>query len=181
MRLVQKGWINAEWGTSENNRKAKFYSISKTGRRQLVTETQNWERVAGIIGNCSSSARGGDQMLDALRERCARIRAFFRASDLDRDFEEELQSHIAMLSEDNVRRARVLDRHLLATEAVIRNARALNPAIHVIVRVRATATSAGSLRGELTKWSSQSSRRVLSLCARYWAGRESIRCRPTIW
>lgn len=50
VRLVQKGWIKAEWGTSENNRKAKFYSISKAGSRQLVTETQNWERVSGIIG-----------------------------------------------------------------------------------------------------------------------------------
>jgi PadR family transcriptional regulator, regulatory protein PadR len=50
VRLVQKGWIKAEWGTSENNRKAKFYSISKAGGKQLVAETQNWERVAGIIG-----------------------------------------------------------------------------------------------------------------------------------
>jgi transcriptional regulator len=50
VRLVQKGWIHAAWGTSENNRKAKFYSISKAGGKQLVTETQNWERVAGIIG-----------------------------------------------------------------------------------------------------------------------------------
>src|SRR5688572_15260948 len=50
VRLVQKGWITAKWGTSENNRKAKFYSISKTGRTQLVTETQHWARVAGMIG-----------------------------------------------------------------------------------------------------------------------------------
>jgi PadR family transcriptional regulator PadR len=50
VRLVQKGWIRATWGTSENNRKAKFYSISKAGGKQLVTETQNWERVSGIIG-----------------------------------------------------------------------------------------------------------------------------------
>ena len=50
IRLVQKGWIGAEWGASENNRKAKFYSISKAGRKQLAAETQNWERVAGTIG-----------------------------------------------------------------------------------------------------------------------------------
>jgi transcriptional regulator len=50
IRLVQKGWISAEWGASENNRKAKFYSITKTGRKQLVAETENWERVAGTIG-----------------------------------------------------------------------------------------------------------------------------------
>jgi PadR family transcriptional regulator PadR len=50
VRLVQKGWITAEWGASENNRKAKFYSISKSGRQQLAAETENWERVSGVIG-----------------------------------------------------------------------------------------------------------------------------------
>ena len=50
VRLVQKGWIKAEWGTSENNRKAKFYSISRSGRKQLIAETENWERVSGVIG-----------------------------------------------------------------------------------------------------------------------------------
>lgn len=49
IRLVQKGWIDSEWGTSENNRKAKFYSISKTGRKQLAAEEKNWERVSGVI------------------------------------------------------------------------------------------------------------------------------------
>jgi transcriptional regulator len=50
IRLVQKGWITAEWGVSENNRRAKFYSISKRGLKQLAAETENWERVAGVIG-----------------------------------------------------------------------------------------------------------------------------------
>jgi transcriptional regulator len=50
IRLVQKKWITASWGTSENNRKAKFYAISKAGRKQLAAEAQNWERVSGVIG-----------------------------------------------------------------------------------------------------------------------------------
>ena len=50
IRLVQRKRITAAWGTSENNRKAKFYSISKAGRKQLVAETENWERVSGVIG-----------------------------------------------------------------------------------------------------------------------------------
>jgi PadR family transcriptional regulator PadR len=50
IRLVQKKWISATWGVSENNRKAKFYAITKRGQRQLAEETQNWERVAGVIG-----------------------------------------------------------------------------------------------------------------------------------
>jgi PadR family transcriptional regulator, regulatory protein PadR len=50
VRLVQKGWITSSWGTSENNRRARFYAISRTGRRQLAAETANWERIAGVIG-----------------------------------------------------------------------------------------------------------------------------------
>jgi PadR family transcriptional regulator PadR len=50
VRLVQKKWIKAEWGTSENNRKARFYSISKAGQKQLIAETENWQRVSGTIG-----------------------------------------------------------------------------------------------------------------------------------
>ena len=50
LRLQQQGWIAAEWGTSENNRKAKFYSITRRGRKQLEVETENWERIADVIG-----------------------------------------------------------------------------------------------------------------------------------
>jgi PadR family transcriptional regulator PadR len=50
IRLVQRRWIVAEWGTSENHRKAKFYSLSKAGRKQLVAETENWQRISGVIG-----------------------------------------------------------------------------------------------------------------------------------
>jgi len=50
IRLVQKKWISSAWGVSENNRKAKFYSITKSGRKQLAAETENWERVSGVIG-----------------------------------------------------------------------------------------------------------------------------------
>jgi PadR family transcriptional regulator, regulatory protein PadR len=49
VRLVQKKWIRAEWGTSDNNRKAKFYSITNTGRKQLGVETRDWQRVSGVI------------------------------------------------------------------------------------------------------------------------------------
>ena len=50
LRLAQKGWIRSEWGASESNRRAKFYSITKAGRRQLARETQTWERISGVIG-----------------------------------------------------------------------------------------------------------------------------------
>jgi PadR family transcriptional regulator, regulatory protein PadR len=49
LRLQQQGWITAEWGTSENNRKAKFYSITRRGRRQLEVEMENWERISDVV------------------------------------------------------------------------------------------------------------------------------------
>ena len=50
LRLQQRRWISSSWGTSDNNRKAKFYSLTKAGRRQLAMEAENWQRVAGVIG-----------------------------------------------------------------------------------------------------------------------------------
>ena len=50
LRMHQQGWISAEWGTSDNNRKAKYYSITKRGLKQLELETENWERISGVIG-----------------------------------------------------------------------------------------------------------------------------------
>jgi len=55
-RLLQQGWISASWGASENNRKAKFYAITKAGRRQLTAETENWERIAGVMARLLRSA-----------------------------------------------------------------------------------------------------------------------------
>lgn len=56
LRLQQQGWISSSWGASENNRKAKFYSITKTGRKQLVEETENWQRISGVIGRILQAA-----------------------------------------------------------------------------------------------------------------------------
>ena len=50
LRLAQKGWIRSEWGESENKRRARFYSITASGRRQLARETRSWERISGLIG-----------------------------------------------------------------------------------------------------------------------------------
>lgn len=50
LRLQQKSWIASEWGASENNRRARFYSITRRGLKQLAVETENWERIAAVIG-----------------------------------------------------------------------------------------------------------------------------------
>ena len=50
LRLQQRRWISASWGTSENNRRAKYYALTKAGRKQLAAEADKWERMAGVIG-----------------------------------------------------------------------------------------------------------------------------------
>src|SRR5690349_4203443 len=49
LRLEQMGWITSKWGVSDHNRKAKFYSITRTGKRQLAAEAENWEKITGIM------------------------------------------------------------------------------------------------------------------------------------
>ena len=56
-RIEEKGWIEAEWGQSENNRRAKFYRLTKAGRKRLETEEQTWNRVAQAIGWVIKSAQ----------------------------------------------------------------------------------------------------------------------------
>ena len=54
LRLQQWGWIAAKWGASENNRKARYYSITRSGLKQLAVETENWERISGVIARVLS-------------------------------------------------------------------------------------------------------------------------------
>ena len=49
LRLQQRGWITSKWGASENNRRAKYYSITRAGRKQLALATRNWERISAVI------------------------------------------------------------------------------------------------------------------------------------
>jgi PadR family transcriptional regulator, regulatory protein PadR len=58
LRLEQKGWLGSEWGFSENNRRARFYSLTRAGRKQLARETENWERMAAVIARLLHSAEG---------------------------------------------------------------------------------------------------------------------------
>jgi PadR family transcriptional regulator, regulatory protein PadR len=54
LRLEQRGWISSKWGVSDNNRKAKYYSLTRSGRKELARETQSWERMAGVIARLLS-------------------------------------------------------------------------------------------------------------------------------
>jgi transcriptional regulator len=58
-RLEERGWISAKWGISSNNRKARFYSLTAAGRKQLVKETTKWKRLATAIGRILDPAKEG--------------------------------------------------------------------------------------------------------------------------
>jgi PadR family transcriptional regulator PadR len=58
LRLQQRRWISASWGTSDNNRKAKFYAITRGGRKQLAAEAQNWERISAVMMRLLRLAKG---------------------------------------------------------------------------------------------------------------------------
>ena len=55
LRLEQKGWIASKWGTSENNRRARFYSLTKAGKKQLAREAEDWHRIVGVMGRVLGS------------------------------------------------------------------------------------------------------------------------------
>jgi PadR family transcriptional regulator PadR len=58
LRLQQKRWISASWGTSDNNRKAKFYAITRNGRKQLAAQAQNWARISAVMMRLLRLAKG---------------------------------------------------------------------------------------------------------------------------
>jgi PadR family transcriptional regulator PadR len=60
VRLQQRGWISAEWGTSENNRKAKYYAITKSGRKQLAKDAAYWQRLSNVMGRVLSMPAEGE-------------------------------------------------------------------------------------------------------------------------
>src|SRR6266404_2277030 len=58
LRLEQRGWITSKWGSSENNRKAKYYTLTRTGRKQLLAETESWERMTALMTRLLGGAEG---------------------------------------------------------------------------------------------------------------------------
>jgi PadR family transcriptional regulator, regulatory protein PadR len=58
LRLEQRGWITSKWGASDNNRKAKFYSLTRAGRKQLVAEAKSWERMTALMARLLGDTEG---------------------------------------------------------------------------------------------------------------------------
>ena len=98
-RLVRQGLLKANWGTSENNRRAKFYELTAAGRKRLREETDNWNRLADGHRHRAGRAAGGNmRVLDSLRSlRCEHLSSFPKNND---EMEEEIRSHIEHRADD---------------------------------------------------------------------------------
>src|SRR3954463_10116197 len=79
-RMEEAGWLKAEWGESENNRRAKFYSLTRAGRRQLETETQDWQRISLAIGSALPATRTKRHCFPRAEACCATRRADIRST-----------------------------------------------------------------------------------------------------
>ena len=106
VRLEQRGWIAAEWGTSDNNRKAKFYSITAAGRKQLAKDAAYWQRLSDVMGRVLTMAAEERRLCmsapaASFAPRCAPSSA---SRQLDADLEAEIAAHLEMAIEENLRR-----------------------------------------------------------------------------
>ena len=102
-RLEQQGLIEAEWGNSENNRQAKFYQLTKSGRKQLAEETRNWERLADAVASVLAHERPTKETRSCSAESRPALDSLFRRNRLERELDTELRFHIDMLTEQQVR------------------------------------------------------------------------------
>ena len=106
LRLQQRRWISASWGTSDNNRKAKFYAITRTGRKQLATQAQNWERISARHDADAPAGAALTSMPTWLAVICRRAidRRCLPSRPARCEFDLEIGRHLDMLTEENIRR-----------------------------------------------------------------------------
>ncbi len=101
LRLEQEGSIAFDWGVSDNNRRAKFYKLTRAGRRQLELETREWKRTTAVLARFLAPAEV--RLVRPLRVLFARVAGLFGRARQERDLADELDSHIQMHVDDAVR------------------------------------------------------------------------------
>jgi PadR family transcriptional regulator PadR len=101
LKLEQEGSIVSEWGVSENNRKAKFYKLTRAGRRQLAKETREWDQTTAILARFLD--RTEDPSVKQLRAWLLRLKGVFLKNARERDLAAEIESHLQMHIDDNLR------------------------------------------------------------------------------
>lgn len=101
-RMEEEGWISAFWGDSENNRRAKYYRLTKAGQKQLQAETKRWGRISGAIAQALEASYQGASMPFFVRVRSL-LRNLFLSRRVDKDLDEEVHAHLEMLKDESVR------------------------------------------------------------------------------
>ena len=154
-RLENQGWIKADWGVSELGRRARFYHLTASGRKQLGVETADWGRLTRAIGKI---------LEQRMRGLFPRLRALFFRRRTEQELDEELNFHIEMQTRKN--RALGMD-----PEQARRNARVQFGANTIAVRKNTAATCVPS-----SGWNS--SGRIFGTRAADWPGVPDLRCSP---
>ena len=99
LRLQQQGWIDSDWGVSENNRKARFYSITSGGLKQLAAETENWERISGVIGRVTAPGGAEIAMTGWFFQLVSRLCGLLGQKKANSDFDVEIRAHLQLLTD----------------------------------------------------------------------------------
>ena len=102
LKLEQEGAIASDWGASENNRRARFYRLTREGRKQLQVETQDWEQTAAIIGRFFA-VKAEDLSMRPLRRFLTRLRNSAITRRDDKRMKEEIEEHLALQTAENIR------------------------------------------------------------------------------
>src|SRR4029077_11428136 len=97
-RLEAQGWIKAEWGVSDNNRKARYYKLTAAGRKQLSAEEEHWLRITKGI----DVVLAGASTMPRPRFSFSRLVGWFQKNRRDAEMAEEMQSHLDLLTERNI-------------------------------------------------------------------------------
>src|SRR5688500_6368215 len=100
-RLEEAGWLKSSWGESENNRRAKYYRLTKAGQRQLQIETDNWQRISVAISSALEAISKGERM--PLLPRINSLgRNLFNKEKVDQELTEEIRAHLDLLTETKI-------------------------------------------------------------------------------
>jgi PadR family transcriptional regulator len=175
LRLQQRGWIDSDWGTSENNRKAKYYSITKSGRKQLEREGElgaDRRRDRAPV----EAGRPGVEMTHYLRALAARLRGLFGDRRVDRELNDEIEAHLRLLTERYVRQGMTSAEAALAARRQFGNVTLLREEHRDMRGIRLIDTlfqvlAEGSLASSVPDWSSLP---VTGLGWSFWARKRSI-------
>ena len=122
-RLEQQGWIDAEWDASENNRQAKYYRLTRTGKQQLAEERENWARMTDAVARILQGSMNTRTATPSMPAWLMRVRTLFRRARMERELDAELPFHLDMQAAEYVARGMSPDAARRAARQTLRRRR----------------------------------------------------------